>query len=323
MRHIDSMSIQGNPTTQDKYEQFSPFFLLLITLGTTMIGFQFIGGFIGLVIAFPFFGGDVMSFIEAAMNPTGHPEMRVPLLIMQGIGSFIGFILTPLLLLKLLYKGNLSAFNTAKTDVFLITLAVLITFFFMGVNAPFIEWNQSLKLPESLSGLEQSLRAMEDTLAETSRFITSFDSIGQLLLGLLVIAVIPGIGEELVFRGLVQNHLYRMTKNIHAAIWIAALLFGLFHLQFYGIVPRMFLGALFGYMYYFSGNIIYPIVAHFFNNGFTLIMLYLYNTDQISYNIEDAESLPWFQVLIFAAITFVLFFVFKKKAEHAELGESI
>ena len=187
----------------------------------------------------------------------------------------------------------------------------------MGVNAPFIEWNQNLVLPESLAGIEKVLRELEDTLAKTSEFITEFSSLGQLLIGIIVIAIIPGIGEELVFRGLVQNHMFRISKNIHVAIWVSALLFSLFHMQFYGLIPRMLLGALFGYLYYFSGNIIYPMVAHFFNNGFTLLMLYFYNQGMVEYNIDETDVLPWPQVAISAVLTFGLIYIFQKKAKNA------
>jgi membrane protease YdiL (CAAX protease family) len=315
------MSIPGNPTTKPLYGKYSPAVLLLITLGATMIGFQFVGAFIGIAVAYPFYPGDLMSFLEAAMNPTGYEEMRVPLLIMQGVGSFTGFILVPWLLLKYLYSGSFVEFKVTRTDASMILAAFFITLFFMGVNAPFIEWNQNLKLPESLAEIEKALRSMEDTLAVTSRFLTEFDGLGQLMLGIVVVAIIPGIGEELVFRGLVQNHVFRLSKNIHVAIWVSALLFGLFHLQFYGLVPRMLLGALFGYLYFFSGNIIYPMVAHFFNNGFTLVMLYLYNSGSVEYNIEEAEALPWYQALISAVITLGLIYIFKKKASNEQLDK--
>ena len=186
----------------------------------------------------------------------------------------------------------------------------------MGVNAPFIEWNQNFVFPEALAGLEEKLKALEDTLAKTSEFITNFDNVGQLLLGLVVVAIIPGIGEEFVFRGLIQNHVYGISKNIHVAIWVSALLFSLFHMQFYGLVPRMLLGTLFGYLYYFSGNIIYPIIAHFFNNGFTLVMLYLFQQNIVEFNIDDTEVLPWSQVIFSVGITLVLFFVFQRIAKQ-------
>ena len=304
-----------NPTTQPLFENNNPWLLLLITLGVTMVGFQLIGAFFGVAVAYPFYHGDMMAFMQAMTNPTSDPAMRTPLLIVQGIGSITGFILMPWLLLKFFYHGHMQDLSGSRTHSLLILLTIMITLFFMGVNAPFIEWNQNLTLPEAFSNIEEKLKMLEDALAKTSTFITQFDGIGQLLLGILVVSIIPGIGEEFVFRGLVQNHIYRISKNIHVAIWFGALLFSLFHLQFYGLVPRMFLGALFGYLYYYSGNIIYPMVAHMFNNGFTLVMLYLYQQHIVDYNIEESDALPWTQVFLSVAITLFLFISFKRNAK--------
>ena len=281
-----------------------------------MVGFQFIGSFFGILFAFVFYPGNMEQFYQALLNPTIDENMRTPFLIMQGTAAVTGFFLLPWLLLKFFYKGQLADFSSVKVKSQLVVITVFIALFFMGVNAPFIEWNQNIVFPEALSGLEEKLKALEDTLAKTSEFITNFDNTGQLLLGLVVVAIIPGIGEEFVFRGLIQNHVYGISKNIHVAIWVSALLFSLFHMQFYGLVPRMLLGALFGYLYYFSGNIIYPIIAHFFNNGFTLVMLYLFQQNMVEYNIEDTEVMPWSQVIFSVGITLVLFFVFQRIAKQ-------
>ena len=226
-------------------------------------------------------------------------------------------------LIKFIYKGSLSELSVRFTSANLVILSVFIVVFFMGFNAPFIEWNQNFTFPESLSSLESKLRALEDTLAKTTTFITKFDNAWQLLLGILVVAVIPGIGEELVFRGLVQNHVLRITKNIHVAIWVGAFLFSLFHLQFYGLLPRMLLGVMFGYLYYFSGNIIYPMIAHFVNNGFTLIMLYFYQQGIVDFNIEDTDVLPWPQVIFSTGITIILFFIFQKLANRLTIDDKL
>lgn len=308
-----------NPSTNNLFQSLNPWVLLLITLGVTMAGFQFVGAFLGILIALPFYPDGFEAFLTAVVDPTSDPGMRTPLLIMQGVGSFTGFILMPWILIKYFYKGSLEDFSGPKMNSFMVVLAIFITIFFMGVNAPFIDWNQHVKLPEFLSGLEQKLRTMEDLLARTSEFITQFQNVGQLILGIIVVAIIPGIGEEIVFRGLVQNHVYRISKNIHVAIWVGALLFSLFHLQFYGLVPRMMLGALFGYLYYFSGNIVYPMIAHFVNNGFTLIMLYLYQNGKVEFNIESTEALPWPQIILSTVITFVFIVIFRKKAINEQL----
>ena len=310
------MTIKSNPTTHFLFNTHNPWVMLLITLGVTMVGFQFIGSFFGILFAFVFYPGSIEQFYQALLNPTIDENMRTPFLIMQGTAALTGFFLLPWLLLKNFYKGQLADLSSVKVNSQLVVITVLIALFFMGVNAPFIEWNQNFVFPEALAGLEEKLKALEDTLAKTSEFITNFDNVGQLLLGLVVVAIIPGIGEEFVFRGLIQNHVYGISKNIHVAIWVSALLFSLFHMQFYGLVPRMLLGALFGYLYYFSGNIIYPIIAHFFNNGFTLVMLYLFQQNIVEFNIDDTEVLPWSQVIFSVGITLVLFFVFQRIAKQ-------
>jgi membrane protease YdiL (CAAX protease family) len=309
----------SSPLAQEQ----NPWKLMIVTLTVVMIGFQFIGSFFGLLVALPFYDGSIMDFVQDLQNPTGNPDMRVPLLIMQGVASITGFLAMPWVLMKFYFRSSHSAFPKSQVVPGAIFATILIVPVFMGFNAPFIEWNQNFVFPEFLSGLESKLKAMEVMLQETSVFITSFDSIGQLLLGLVVVAVIPGIGEELVFRGLIQNNLLRITNNIHVAIWLAALLFSLFHLQFYGLIPRMFLGALFGYLYYFSGSLLYPMIAHFINNGFTLIMFYLYNIGMISFDIESTESLPWTQTLISAVVTVILFLAFKQSFNQTSFNEKL
>jgi hypothetical protein len=131
-------------------------------------------------------------------------------------------------------------------------------------------------------------------------------------LALTVIAIVPAIGEEFLFRGIVQNLLLNVSRNIHLSIWISAFLFSAIHFQFFGFVPRMLLGALFGYLYFWSGNLLYPIAAHFINNGFTLLMIYLFRSDVINFDIESTESVPITTVLIFGVITTALLYYFRK-----------
>ena len=127
-----------------------------------------------------------------------------------------------------------------------------------------------------------------------------------------MIAILPAIGEELVFRGMLQPELQRATGNIHAAIWISAIMFSAIHLQFFGFVPRMLLGVMFGYLYYWSGNIIIPMLAHFVNNGFSLLMVYLYQLEIISIDLESGESASPLLVAFFTLITFGLLLYLKK-----------
>jgi len=134
------------------------------------------------------------------------------------------------------------------------------------------------------------------------------------LAGLLVIAVIPALGEEVLFRGVLQNIFQKSFGHTqpHAAIWLAAFVFSAIHLQFYGLVPRMLLGALFGYLYVWSGNLWYPIVAHFANNSITLLAIFLYHQGATDTNIESVEAVAWWAALLSALFTGLLVYVFKK-----------
>lgn len=168
----------------------------------------------------------------------------------------------------------------------------------------------SVEFPESLA---DSFDQMEEQGRLMTEYLTDFYSFPYFLLVLVVVAIVPAIGEELLFRGLIQKYLHKIWKNPHVAIWVTAMFFSAFHMQFYGFVPRMVLGAFFGYLLYFSGNLWYAVFAHFINNGFTLLMIYLFQIRAIEYDIDSAESASVWSTLCFAIIGVILFVLFKKQ----------
>ncbi len=150
-------------------------------------------------------------------------------------------------------------------------LFFLISMPLVGLSAWF---NQLIPLPEWATNIE----------ADTAELITtllSVDTTAAWLLNLLVIAAIPAISEELFFRGIVQNKLVEYFKNPHLAIWLGALFFSAFHFQFEGFFPRVVLGAVLGYLYYWSINLWIPIILHFFNNAFLVSAPYFALSDQL------------------------------------------
>jgi hypothetical protein len=107
------------------------------------------------------------------------------------------------------------------------------------------------------------------------------------------------------------------TKNIHVAIWISAFFFSAIHVQFFGFVPRMLLGALFGYLYYWSGNLWVPMFAHFVNNGFAVCMIYLYQKKIVDTNLDSPEAAPWPAVIVAAGIVATALWYFKTKFQSS------
>jgi len=287
---------------------------ILLLLATIFLGFAIVGPAIGIVLALPFYEGSITDFMQAVSNPVGHPEIKTPFFIMQGSATFFGLIVGPALLL--VAKGKpLRPFITipsSNQSLYLITVIVTITFMF--VNSPFIEWNSSVRFPEFLKGFEDWARTSEDLAAKVTTFLTTFDTTDQLVLAMFVVAVLPAIGEEFVFRGLLQTGLHRSTQNIHVAIWISAFLFSAIHIQFFGFVPRMLLGALFGYLYYWSGNLWIAVLAHFVNNGFSVLMLYFYQQGVSELDMNSTESAPRSLVAGAAIVTFILLYLFRKQS---------
>ena len=168
----------------------------------------------------------------------------------------------------------------------------------MFVNVYVIEWNASIDLPDFMSGFEQWAKELEQTLAETTEKFTDFQNFPEFIVGLIAISILPGIGEEFLFRGVLQNGLQKWTKNVHVAIWVAAFIFSAIHMQFYGLVPRMLLGALFGYLYVWSGSLWYAIIAHMANNGIAVIITYATTT-----NLDETENVP----VVYSALALVVF----------------
>ena len=191
---------------------------------------------------------------------------------------------------------------------------------FMPFDAIFIELNQKLNLPDSMKSIQQWMKASEDSAAEMTKFLTDFKNPSQLIVALVVVALLAGISEELIFRGVLQNIALRAFGNPHLAIWFAAFWFSFIHFQFYGFLPRMFLGALFGYLYFWTKNLWVPMFAHFINNGFTLLMVYLYKNKTVKVDIESTESVPLTAALGSLLLTvLILRFFYQKYAQPKNL----
>ena len=116
-----------------------------------------------------------------------------------------------------------------------------------------------------------------------------------------------------------MRKLFLGTKNIHVAIWVAGFIFAAIHFQFYGILPRMMLGVVFGYLYYWTGNIWVPIFAHIFNNGLAIVVMYLYNLKIIKTDLESMDDIPLSIVVFSLLATIGLMFLFKNYIQQKEL----
>ncbi|AFK01708.1 Abortive infection protein [Emticicia oligotrophica DSM 17448] len=284
---------------------------LLIIIGLFLIGFLVVGSIVQILVMLAV-GASLTDLMESAGDFSKLPNAWLGMILGQGLGSFIGFVGSAWLYWRIIEKKTWQALNFEKIPALpVFGMVVMIQMAFMGFNGWLQEINQAIVFPESLKGLEAILKGMEDKLAETTKFFTDFKSFGQFILAFLVIAVIAGVGEELIFRGLIMRKLLLGTRNHHVAIWVAAFIFAVIHFQFYGIIPRMMLGVLFGYFYYWTGNILVPIFAHIFNNGFAVTVMYLHNLGIVKTDLESMDDVPTSIIAFSLIATIGLMFLLK------------
>ena len=264
-------SFENKPQQINQLNTWSSLLIFILLFIVAYVGAQLIGGVVAvLLVKVP------PLQIESYLSPPFGPESKKLLYIIQGVSHLLGFTVFGLIYAsKMDHQSLESIFEPKRFTLKAGLIAVLLTFFFMLFNSIIIEWNMGIEFPEFLSGFEAWARKTEDDLMAFTNLLSTYDNLGEFMVALLVIGVLPAVGEELIFRGLLQNKIAAIAKNPHLAIWLAAIIFGVFHLQFYGVVPRILLGAVFGYLYYYSGSLLYAILAHFVNNGLAVIIMYI------------------------------------------------
>ncbi|MGC6489968.1 MAG: CPBP family intramembrane glutamic endopeptidase [Flavobacteriales bacterium] len=197
--------------------------------------------------------------------------------------SAIGIFIIPAFLFSYVTNFSLSFTNVSRQQILITVVLMLMSMPIINVLA---EWNASMHLPSFLSSLEEWMRLAEVQAMRITDSFLNVKTISGVLFNLLIIAVIPAIGEEVLFRGVIQNSLYQKTSNIHLSIWLSAFLFSAMHLQFMGFIPRFLIGGMFGYLFYWSGSIWLPIIAHFVNNAVAVILSFLVLNGQLSKDVE-------------------------------------
>ncbi|WP_276091363.1 CPBP family intramembrane glutamic endopeptidase [Pedobacter sp. JY14-1] len=249
-----------------------------------------------------------MYGIQILGNPaalSGAEPRYIPALQLLVIASSLGLFLFPALVLPLTQRRRISDFywlSVPSGQLFFLVFLVMI------VSLPFMEWvtlsNQQMSFPSFLKSIEDWMREKEDEALRTTILLLKMNGVKDLLLNLFIVALLPAVAEELMFRGALQRTLGRLFGNHHVAIWIAAIVFSAIHLQFYGFIPRLLLGAGFGYLYFWGRSIWYAVLGHFLNNAYAVTIAWYMQQNHIT-DWAKADSEPHFGMLGYA-LSFVL-----------------
>lgn len=229
----------------------------------------------------------------------------------------IGLFLVPPICLAL-YEGKSTrrfyGFKRPRVNLFFMVLLIMV------VSMPFMEWiailNQKMILPDFLKPVELWMKKKEQEAMGMTISLLAMKTIWDFLLNVFIIALLPAVAEELMFRGGVQRTFTRMFGNPHAAIWISAAIFSAIHIQFYGFVPRLILGAGFGYIYLWSGSLWYSMLAHFLNNVYAVCAVwYLQLHNQPWAETDNTPHFTWYGYLISFILTIFAVQFFKKQTK--------
>lgn len=271
------------------FQNSTPFFKIVFSSLVMIVSF-ILFFIVGLVILLPFIDMRLVELSDVYNNLSNSFNVNL-LKYIQGLNTTGLFIIPPFIIAYFMGQKAKIFLNLKFPNNYLTIIYAIVA---MLISLPLInflaEINAGLKLPEFLSSFEQKLREAEDNAQFVTDIFVNVETFNGYIVNMLVIAILPAIGEEFIFRGMFQKFFISWTKNKHLGILLAAILFSAFHFQFFGFLPRMLMGVFFGYLLVWSNSIWLPVIAHFINNAVAVTFFYLYNIEFIDVDIENVGA---------------------------------
>ena len=288
--------------------------LQLLMFGGMAMGCLMIFGLVGTMILAKVTGIDVVTLSDPDKWDYSNPSL---LTFLRGslVVQFIALYIIPVFLFARFCDPKPTQYlglTSAKPIYFILGIIVLI------VALPFVDWTGTINhqlIPETTS-IGKWMKASEDAVAKQIGFMLKRNTVQDLLLNLVLVAVFAGVGEELLFRGVLQRLFIKLFKNPWAGILVTAFIFSAIHLQFYGFIPRFILGILLGLIYWYSGSLWPAIIAHFAYDAFAVIMIWfnpaLAEQDSVAISLGNKTLLA----AISLALVMVIVILMKKRSTN-------
>lgn len=277
---------------------FVLFVLILVGLTVGMLLIAVLSLFNGANLA------DIMN--QDALMGKSPGFARILIFINHATMFLIPGIVWSIIYYKKNWKQGLSLHGPIKSIYFIAGIVFLIVAYPLVSKS--MEINQSINLPAWMG-------AMEDQTMTVLKNILTMNSIVALLANLLVIAILPGIGEELIFRGIIQKELASQLKNPYVTVVVSAIIFSALHFQFEGFLPRFLLGMILGLIYYWTNSLWVSMAVHAFNNGIQVLITYFY-PEMIDRDMESSVPVTWYILLISGALTTMIALWFHQQGGH-------
>ena len=265
--------------------------------------------------------GDLMSGNDKALlHAMTLPENINKVRWMQMLGTFAMMFLPAFFFALIVSKKPLDFFGLNKptnTQLILLVIAIAVTALFLSGGLG--ELNKLIPIPKKW---ELKFKRMEDNYADQVMMLANMKSIADYFISLVMIAILPALFEELLFRGTLQQLFIRWFKNAHVAIFVTSFLFSIIHFSYFGFLPRLALGLMLGYIFYFSKNIWLSMLMHFINNGIAITALYFATRKGEDVKKVMDESYPIWVAGVTLIIVLYLFKLYKATCEKFTVQHS-
>lgn len=278
-----------------------------------LIAFAVAASIIAVIISIPIWtsmtGQGFKDFEKGMNDPANSNAIKV----IQSITVVIGFLVPAIFTAYLLNRKPMDLLGFSRKINWKqigIVCAIMITAMFVSAFLAYV--NGILPVSDSL---KLRFDKMENDYNKQVEAIIGLNNFGEYILAIIIMAFLPALCEEALFRGGLQNFLTRSTKKPWLSIIIVSILFSALHFSFYGFLSRIFLGVILGLLYQYSGRLWLNIIAHFFNNALAVTMIYVLKSQGKSLKeaVGDSDS-AWWGILFLPAVI-GLFIIFRKIAE--------
>lgn len=253
------------------------------------------------------FGIPMNELQNIVSNPT--EEYALALMWMNNVSQVFTFLLPALAFVLMFGKGAVNGFMLRP--VALISLIGAAVFIVMSGGVIDLSSQLNKWLIPAGSSIEQWAKPMEEAAEVLTKTILSTNDTLSLIMTFFSIAVIPAVCEEFAFRGVMQPLIAKTTRNVHVAIWLTAIMFSLFHMQFYGFLPRVLIGGLLGYLVIWTGSLWPSILAHFVNNATAFFLYQAYGSMEAP---EGSVQNQWYVYGLSVVITVLFVLCFRKRS---------
>jgi uncharacterized protein len=292
---------------QYKPEPMRPLSVLLMCFGFFLVGNLITGG---ISLGLAHLGGFDFNQKLASLNVHSPIEDRNFIRGVLFINHVFGFILPAIFTTILVYKKLVV--NYLKLNKLPDLTTTGLAFLLLVVSVPLVQYsyliNKMIPLPQWMHGLEQDTSKMLEAIITKEYWY-------EAVINVLLIGVIPAIGEEMMFRGVLQQQLGRIFKNEHVMVWLSAAIFSAIHMQFEGFLARMILGALLGYLFVWTRNLWVPMIVHLLNNGLQIIVMYAANIkpEEMEKMGGDDKMTWWMALISLGLVVFVAGLIKEKR----------